>query len=190
MSDARTAPSVLESDAERARSEVGETIHELKSRFSPEAAVAYGANYIRGPGGQRLFEAVRDNPLAAVMALAGIGWLLYTANQPKSGRGGTFVHPSRDRYSGQGASVPGVMGDETQVSPSKRVQAVPEEAQPGTAQEGKSWQSRSPDPDSADDKLQQALKDSFPASDPPQPAQPGVTGWDAPIRYEELSKKD
>ena len=61
--------------------------------------------------------------------------------------------------------------------------------QPGTAQEGKSWQSRSPDPDSVDDKLQQALKDSFPASDPAQPAQPGVTGWDAPIRYEELSKK-
>ena len=53
-----------------------------------------------------------------------------------------------------------------------------DEVQPGTAHEGTSWQSRRPDPDSQDDKLDQALKDSFPASDPPEPAQPGVTGWD------------
>ena len=52
------------------------------------------------------------------------------------------------------------------------------DVQPGTAHEGRSWQSRQPDPDSEDDKLDQALKDSFPASDPPEPAQPGVTGWD------------
>ena len=51
--------------------------------------------------------------------------------------------------------------------------------QPGTGKEGKSWQSRTPDSGDKDDELNQALKDSFPASDPPQPAQPGVTGWDA-----------
>jgi hypothetical protein len=54
-----------------------------------------------------------------------------------------------------------------------------EDVQPGTAHKGESWQSRRPDPDDKDDQLNQALKDSFPASDPPQPAQPGVTGWDA-----------
>ena len=27
-------------------------------------------------------------------------------------------------------------------------------------------------------KLDEALKESFPASDPPQSTQPGVTGWD------------
>jgi hypothetical protein len=53
------------------------------------------------------------------------------------------------------------------------------EVQPGTAHEGKSWQSHRPDPEDDDDKLESALEDSFPASDPPQPAQPGVTGWDA-----------
>ena len=53
------------------------------------------------------------------------------------------------------------------------------EVQPGTAEKGRSWQSDRPDPDDADDKLEKALEDSFPASDPPQPAQPGVTGWDA-----------
>lgn len=50
--------------------------------------------------------------------------------------------------------------------------------QPGTQHEGRSWQSRRPEPGNEDDKLDQALKDSFPTSDPPQPAQPGVTGWD------------
>ena len=53
------------------------------------------------------------------------------------------------------------------------------EVQPGTAAKGKSWQSDRPDPDDKDEKLEKALEDSFPASDPPQPAQPGVTGWDA-----------
>ena len=50
--------------------------------------------------------------------------------------------------------------------------------QPGTQHEGRSWQSRRPEPGNEDDKLDQALKDSFPTSDPPQPAQPGITGWD------------
>ena len=50
--------------------------------------------------------------------------------------------------------------------------------QPGTAQKGKNWQSRRPDPHDKDEQLDNALKDSFPASDPPEPAQPGVTGWD------------
>jgi hypothetical protein len=53
-----------------------------------------------------------------------------------------------------------------------------EEVQPGTAHKGKSWQSRRPDPDDKDGQLDEALQDSFPASDPPEPAQPGVTGWD------------
>ena len=62
--------------------------------------------------------------------------------------------------------------------------------QPGTANPGKSWQSRSPDPDDEDDKLNQALKDSFPASDPPQSAQPGVTGWDVTDRGRAESRSD
>ncbi len=53
------------------------------------------------------------------------------------------------------------------------------EVQPGTGRKGKSWQCHRPDPDDKKEKLDEALVDSFPASDPPQPAQPGVTGWDA-----------
>ena len=62
------------------------------------------------------------------------------------------------------------------------------DVQPGTAKSGRSWQSRSPDPEDKDDQLNQALKDSFPASDPPQPAQPGVTGWD--LTDEEKKKQE
>jgi hypothetical protein len=52
------------------------------------------------------------------------------------------------------------------------------DVQPGTQREGKSWQSERPDPADEDDKLDTALQDTFPASDPPAPAQPDVTGWD------------
>lgn len=58
-------------------------------------------------------------------------------------------------------------------------QAPGQDVQPGTRERGKSWQSDRPDPDSPDQKLDKALEDSFPASDPPAPAQPGITGWDA-----------
>src|ERR1700741_862895 len=60
------------------------------------------------------------------------------------------------------------------------------DVQPGTGEKGKSWQSHKPDPDDPDDQLEKALEDSFRASAPPQPAQPGVTGWDAD---EETAKK-
>ena len=35
-----------------------------------------------------------------------------------------------------------------------------------------------PDPDDADQKLDEALEESFPASDAPAPAHPDITGWD------------
>ena len=61
---------------------------------------------------------------------------------------------------------------------SARQEGASGDIQPGTQREGRSWQSRRPEPGNEDDKLDQALKDTFPTSDPPQPAQPGVRGWD------------
>jgi hypothetical protein len=37
---------------------------------------------------------------------------------------------------------------------------------------------RRPNPDDEDEKLDEALQESFPASDSPAPAHPNVTGWD------------
>ena len=117
MSDARRSSSEIERDVQQTRSEVDETIHELKDRFSPESAVEYGMSYMRGPGGQRLLGAIRDNPVAAVLALTGIGWLLYTANRPTSARpissgpSESLTGPQDYRHD---PSRPGMMGDGTQ----------------------------------------------------------------------------
>lgn len=102
--------------------------------------------------------------------------------QPGSvGRDEDFT-PEKDRWTAAhkgdlGAGRPG-----EDINSGTNAGATPPESgvdvQPGTAQEGKSWHSHRPDPDDEDDKLESALQDSFPASDPPQPAQPGVTGWD------------
>jgi hypothetical protein len=77
--------------------------------------------------------------------------------------------------SGYPSSVP---GDRDPDRGERQTDAKAREVQPGTGKEGRDWHSRPPVPGDEDDKLNQALKDSFPASDPPQPAQPGVTGWD------------
>lgn len=61
------------------------------------------------------------------------------------------------------------------------------EVQPGTGKKGKSWQSDRPDPHDKEDKLEKALEDSFPASDPPAPAQPMSTGWEV---IEEKKKEE
>lgn len=61
------------------------------------------------------------------------------------------------------------------------------DVQPGTGKKGKNWHSDRPDPDDPEDKLEKALEDSFPASDPPAPAQPKATGWE--VLEEEEKKK-
>jgi hypothetical protein len=75
------------------------------------------------------------------------------------------------------SSVPGDRDPDVRKGNDMPGSAKDREVQPGTSEPGRSWQSRSPNPDDEDDKLHQALKDSFPASDPPQSAQPGATGW-------------
>ena len=52
------------------------------------------------------------------------------------------------------------------------------DVQPGTQMPGKSWHTEEPDPDHQEDELEEALEDTFPASDPLSPVQPGSTGWD------------
>jgi len=72
-----------------------------------------------------------------------------------AGRPGEDIHAAGSSYGGRGSDI-----------------------QPGTQHTGRSWQSHRPDYGNMDSKLDQALEDTFPTSDPPQPAQPGVTGWD------------
>jgi hypothetical protein len=87
------------------------------------------------------------------------------------------------RYS---SSVPGESDPDRAARRSDR---KAKDVQPESGESAKDWQSRSPLHDDEDDKLNQALKDSFPASDPPQPAQPGVTGWDVKDKNGKKDKK-
>ena len=86
MSDHDLSSSDIEREIERQRADVSETIDTLRDRLSPKAAADYGVNYLRGPGGRLLLGAVRDNPLAALLAIAGLGWLFYAASRPKEER--------------------------------------------------------------------------------------------------------
>jgi hypothetical protein len=70
---------------------------------------------------------------------------------------------------GLSSSVPG------DTDPDVRPQA---DTRPGEADLRKET-ARRPDPANENELLDEALRESFPASDPAQPAQPGVTGWDA-----------
>ena len=55
--------------------------------------------------------------------------------------------------------------------------------QPGTARPGRTWQSNHPAPHGEDEALDDAVEDTFPASDPPALTQPGSTGWDLEDHY-------
>lgn len=79
------------------------------------------------------------------------------------------------REGGYPSSVP---GDRDPGLPASGSSENAKDVQPGTGRKGKNWQSRRPDPASPNEKLDTALEDSFPASDPPAPAQPSITGWD------------
>lgn len=89
MSDRKSAAEI-EREVEAQRAGIDDTMEALRDRLSPQAAVDYGLDYLRGDGGRRLMRAVRENPLAAGLAAAGIGWLLYTAS--RSGRGAVDHH--------------------------------------------------------------------------------------------------
>ena len=86
------------------------------------------------------------------------------------------------------SSIPGDRDPDTK-GRNQGKDAKAREVQPGTAEPGKSWHSRSPDVGDQDDQLNQALKDSFPASDPPQATQAGATGWNLTEEEEREHKR-
>jgi hypothetical protein len=78
MNQTTRSPEEIERMASRQRAGVRETAEEIKHRFSPETLMDNALDYMRGTGGTRMAAAIRENPLAAVMAGIGIGWLYYT----------------------------------------------------------------------------------------------------------------
>ena len=85
-------------------------------------------------------------------------WTISRKGNTSAGRPGEDVHPGGVSGSGAGGSAADI--------------------QPGTQQAGKSWQSRRPRGEGAEEQLEEELEDTFPASDPLTVTQPGSTGWD------------
>jgi hypothetical protein len=88
-----------------------------------------------------------------------------------------------ERHSDLGPSSkdwqPGSNGHDEDYTPEKDLWAQTHPAdRKKPAEKSKEPTTRRPDPDSKDDRLDEALEESFPASDPPAPAHPDVTGWD------------
>jgi hypothetical protein len=105
-----------------------------------------------------------------------------TNSEPR--RGGDAANNNNRKHA---SSIPGDQDPDTKGRDQKNDKA--REVQPGTAEPGKSWHSRSPDLDDKDDQLNQSLKDSFPASDPAQATQGGATGWDLTKEEERKQKR-
>lgn len=82
----------IESDVERTRARVNETIEALRDSMAPGQIVEQALEYARNAGGaqfaRNLGQAVRDNPLPVLMIGAGIGWLMM------SGRDGSGMRTS------------------------------------------------------------------------------------------------
>ena len=68
----------IERELARKRARIDRTAEAVQERLTPEAAFDHALAYLRGPGGRRVLEAVRRNPLPAAIAAVAIGWLLLT----------------------------------------------------------------------------------------------------------------
>ena len=100
--DVRKNPADLEREADHARDAVEDTLHELERQLSPSELAHRVIDTVKRSGGgfaDDLFAHVRNNPLPALLAGAGVVWLalsLKRAEQPYVG------NPSRESASETG----------------------------------------------------------------------------------------
>ncbi len=93
MSDSTTDPgnrssAEIEREVENTRARLTGTLEELRDRASPGQVFEQVLDYARDSGGadfvRNLGQAVRDNPLPILLIGAGVGWLMFSANRPRS----------------------------------------------------------------------------------------------------------
>jgi uncharacterized protein YjbJ (UPF0337 family) len=109
----------IEREVEGTRAQLNETLGALRESASPGQLMDRAVDYLRGSGGadftRNLGEAVRDNPLPVLLIGAGIGWLLLSGKQ---GRSGGAAEPQRLLPAPIGAAqVEGRRGGVVRVSP-------------------------------------------------------------------------
>lgn len=93
MSDGTTDPgnrssAEIEREVENTRARLTGTLEELRDRASPGQVFEQVLDYAKTSGGgdfvRNLGQAVRDNPLPILLIGAGVGWLMLSANRPRS----------------------------------------------------------------------------------------------------------
>lgn len=89
----------IESDVERTRARVNQTIEALRDSMAPGQLVEQALDYARNAGGaqfaRNLGQAVRDNPLPVLMIGAGIGWLMMSGREGAAPRAAHYGPPPR-----------------------------------------------------------------------------------------------
>lgn len=99
-------PDALERDIDRTRSSLGRTIDELENRLSPGQLIDQALGMARQHGGEfagNLGRSVENNPMPLLLTAVGIGWMMLSSNEPRSGH----EYPSGSRLEGAKERVAG-----------------------------------------------------------------------------------
>jgi ElaB/YqjD/DUF883 family membrane-anchored ribosome-binding protein len=98
--DAGKDPRQLEREVEEQRRHLGETIHALEERISPNAIYDQAAGYVRSHGGefaQNFGRSVKANPLPVALTAIGLAWMMFgERRQPAGYRPFERPHPHHD----------------------------------------------------------------------------------------------
>lgn len=83
--DAAKDPRQLEREVDEQRRQIGDTIHALEERFSPEHIYNQAAGYFRSHGGEfaeNFGRSIKANPLPVALTAIGVAWMMFGQRQP------------------------------------------------------------------------------------------------------------
>ena len=81
-------PATLERRSDALRADVGQTLDALQRNYSPGALLDRSLDLVKEHGGEfgaNLGRSVKQNPVPALLALVGIGWMMVSQNRDRSG---------------------------------------------------------------------------------------------------------
>ncbi|HEX2227536.1 MAG TPA: DUF3618 domain-containing protein, partial [Candidatus Binatia bacterium] len=85
--DSQKDPATLEREIDQTRTEMNQTLNALERKFSPGEFLDQGLSYVQQHGGQLvsgLGDAIRENPMPALLTAAGVVWMVLASNRPKT----------------------------------------------------------------------------------------------------------
>ena len=80
-------PATLEREIDQTRAEMNQTLNALERKFSPGEFLDQSLDYVQQHGGQlagTLGNAIRENPMPALLTAAGLVWMVLASKRPKT----------------------------------------------------------------------------------------------------------